>query len=207
MCPVHPPLRGCFPLVCSKILKFTSSYAPAVPWSGDVVIYSNHVITCRALLKARRGIVMNSVRLALALVLSVFWANIALALDVQPQAIQSSTAWTNQSGSTLYIESVNPTGQITGHYINRAQGYGCQNTPYPATGWIYGTAITFTVKWENAVESCNSVTSWTGFYYQGAITTLWQLVINGSTSKDQIIQGEDIFKPTEQKNLQSLKLK
>jgi len=150
---------------------------------------------------------INSFRLTFILVFSMLWANIAVALEAPEQTIQSLSAWTNQSGSTLYIDSIAPTGQITGHYINRAQGYGCQNTSYPVTGWVYGTAITFTVKWENPAESCNSVTSWTGFYYQGAITTLWQLVVNGSTNTSQIIQGEDIFKPVEQKKLPSLKLK
>jgi len=150
---------------------------------------------------------MNSLRVILIFVISVLWANTALALDAQKQAIQTLSAWTNQSGSTLYIDSVSSTGQIAGHYINRAAGYGCQNTAYPATGWIYGTAITFTVNWENAEESCNSITSWTGFYNQGVITTLWQLVVNGSTSTSQIIQGEDVFKATEQKKSKSLKLK
>lgn len=150
---------------------------------------------------------MNTVRLVFVLVFSVFLGNDVLAVDAQQQAIQSLSAWTNQSGSTLYIDSVSSNGQISGHYINRAQGYGCQNTSYPVTGWVYGTAITFTVTWENPVESCNSITAWTGFYSQGAITTLWQLVVNGSTSTSQIIQGQDVFKATEQKKLQSLKLK
>ena len=151
---------------------------------------------------------MRSLRLVFILVLSsICWSNFALALDAQMQPLQSLSAWTNQSGSTLYIDNISPTGQIAGHYINRAQGYGCQNTSYPATGWVYGSAITFTVNWMNAAASCNSITSWTGFYNQGAITTLWQLVINGSTSTSQIIQGGDVFKQTEQIKLQSLKLK
>jgi hypothetical protein len=115
------------------------------------------------------------------------------------EIIDASSVWTNQSGSSLYIESVDPSGMIGGYYINREQGYACQNTPYPVTGWVYGTAITFTVIWDNATESCNSITSWTGFYYQGVITTLWQLVVNGSTSDSQIIQGQDTFSPGSQK--------
>lgn len=149
---------------------------------------------------------MKTIRSTLAVVFSLFLVNGALALEAQPQTVQSLSAWTNQSGSTLYIDSVGSNGQITGHYINRAQGFGCQNTAYPVTGWVYGTAISFTVNWINAAESCNSITAWTGFYYQGKITTLWQLVINGSTSTSQIIQGQDIFSPTTQKQQQSLKL-
>nr|7OUQ_A Chain A, wilavidin [Gammaproteobacteria bacterium]7OUQ_B Chain B, wilavidin [Gammaproteobacteria bacterium]7OUR_A Chain A, wilavidin [Gammaproteobacteria bacterium]7OUR_B Chain B, wilavidin [Gammaproteobacteria bacterium]7OUR_C Chain C, wilavidin [Gammaproteobacteria bacterium]7OUR_D Chain D, wilavidin [Gammaproteobacteria bacterium]7OUR_E Chain E, wilavidin [Gammaproteobacteria bacterium]7OUR_F Chain F, wilavidin [Gammaproteobacteria bacterium] len=128
-----------------------------------------------------------------------------MAKDATQGGVQALSAWTNQSGSTLYIQSVDPSGSLSGYYINRAAGYGCQNTPYPVTGWVYGTAITFTVLWENATESCNSITAWTGFYYQGQITTLWQLVINGSTSTGQIISGEDIFKPSQQKKSKTLK--
>lgn len=118
--------------------------------------------------------------------------------------LQALSAWTNQSGSTLYIENIGNDGKITGSYINRAQGYGCQNIAYPATGWVYGTAITFTVSWENTIESCNSITSWTGFIYQGEIHTLWQLVVNGSSSTSQILKGSDTFKPSVMKSHKSL---
>lgn len=110
------------------------------------------------------------------------------------EGLTTLSAWNNQSGSTLYIESIDPnSGLLTGTYINKASGYGCQNHPYPVTGWVYGTAITFTTNWKSSGESCNSITSWTGFYDKGKITTLWQLVINGSTSTSQILQGEDVF--------------
>lgn len=111
-------------------------------------------------------------------------------------SIQALSAWTNQSGSTLYIDSVSSTGLLTGTYINRAAGYGCKNISYPVTGWVYGTAISFNTIWQSTTESCNSITAWTGFYYQGKIKTLWQLTINGSKSTSQIIQGSDVFSPT-----------
>ena len=108
--------------------------------------------------------------------------------------VLTGSSWTNQSGSTLHIKSVDPnSGQLTGSYINRAPGYQCQNIPYPVTGWVYGTAITFTTNWKSTTQSCNSITSWTGFYNNGKIETLWQLVINGSTSTSQIIHGNDVF--------------
>ncbi|MBZ0092243.1 MAG: avidin/streptavidin family protein [Sulfuricellaceae bacterium] len=126
--------------------------------------------------------------------LFLFMSGGALAGSADQPAVQALSAWTNQSGSTLYIDAVNPsTGQLSGHYINRAQGYNCQNISYPVTGWIYGTAITFTTIWQSTTESCNSITAWTGFYYKGQISTLWQLVINGSTSTGQIMQGSDVF--------------
>lgn len=122
------------------------------------------------------------------------------------EKVQSLSAWTNQSGSTLYIDSIGSNGQLTGTYINRAQGYGCQNIAYPVTGWVYGTAITFTTTWQSAAESCNSITAWTGFLYQGQIQTLWQLVINGSSSTKQIIQGADTFSWQPSKTFKSLKI-
>jgi Avidin family len=117
----------------------------------------------------------------------------AMADGSAPKSVESLSAWTNQSGSTLYIDAVSPDGQITGHYINRAQGFGCQNIVYPATGWVYGSSITFTVKWQSTTQSCNSITSWTGFFNAGKIDTLWQLVINGSTNTSQIRKGSDVF--------------
>jgi hypothetical protein len=109
-------------------------------------------------------------------------------------SLKALSAWTNQSGSTLYIDTIGSNGLLTGTYINRAAGYGCQNISYPVTGWVYGTAITFNTIWQSTTESCNSITAWTGFYYQGQINTLWQLTINGSTSTSQIIKGSDVFK-------------
>ncbi|MBV1880309.1 MAG: avidin/streptavidin family protein [Pseudomonadales bacterium] len=131
-----------------------------------------------------------------AVIVSVLFSISAYADSNQSTSLQALSAWTNQSGSTLYIDTIESNGLLTGTYINRAQGYGCQNISYPVTGWVYGTAITFNTLWQSTTESCNSITAWTGFYYQGAIRTLWQLTINGSTNTSQIIQGSDTFKPS-----------
>lgn len=125
----------------------------------------------------------------------------------QPASLKALSAWTNQSGSTLYIDSVGSDGLLTGTYINRAAGYGCQNISYPVTGWVYGTAITFNTVWKSTTQSCNSITAWTGFYYKGAISTLWQLSVNGSSSTSQILQGSDTFKPSLAVHKKSLILK
>lgn len=144
----------------------------------------------------------------LKLVVLLFVANTGMAASpdaAAPTALQAGSGWTNQSGSTLYIDAVDPTGRITGHYINRAAGYSCQNISYPVTGWVYGTALTFTTIWESTTESCNSITAWTGFLNaQGQIATLWQLVISGSTSTSQIIQGNDVFTYSSKVNKKSL---
>lgn len=125
----------------------------------------------------------------------------------QPSSLSALSAWTNQSGSTLYIDTIDSNGLLTGTYINRAAGFSCQNISYPVTGWVYGTAITFNTLWQSTAESCNSITAWTGFYYQGQLSTLWQLVINGSTNTSQIITGTDTFKPATRVSNRSLLLK
>ena len=113
--------------------------------------------------------------------------------DSSSTSILVPSSWVNQDGSPLSITSVDSAGQITGIYITGAAGYNCQNIVYPVTGWIYGKAITFDTKWQSAIESCNSITSWAGFLYQGEISTFWNLTLNGSTSTSQIIQGKDTF--------------
>lgn len=124
------------------------------------------------------------------------FSSFSMSADGNVKSIEALSAWTNELGSTLYIDTIGSNGLLTGTYINRAAGYGCQNISYPVTGWVYGTAITFTTIWESTTESCNSITAWTGFYYNGQISTLWQLVINGSTSTSQILTGSDVFKPS-----------
>lgn len=132
---------------------------------------------------------MKAFRMMLILAFSLLFANVASATKA------NLTGWVNQRGSTLYITRTSPSGQFEGTFINRAAGFRCQNSPYPVVGWRYGTAITFSVKWQNPQESCNSITAWTGFISGGTMTTLWQLVPNGATSTRQIMQGEDTFRP------------
>lgn len=105
--------------------------------------------------------------------------------------IQLPMVWTNQRGSTLIIREIGSNGQLTGTYINGAQGTGCQGTPYLVTGWLYDKVISFAVIWQNNVASCNSITAWTGFIGNNLMKTKWQLVTNGSLKIDQ---GEDDFK-------------
>ncbi|HEX2094325.1 MAG TPA: avidin/streptavidin family protein [Longimicrobiaceae bacterium] len=120
--------------------------------------------------------------------------------NVSAQALTVESAWTNQSGSTLYIEDIDSEGKLTGFYINRAQGYRCQNTPYPVTGWVLGNNITFTVKWENTSENCQSLTAWAGYLGRDLrITTRWYL-----TYQNQITTGTDIFTRTAQTTSPSL---
>lgn len=141
----------------------------------------------------------------------VLVATFALAISSFARAdtvekVLSGSGWTNQSGSTLYIDNVASNGLLTGTYINRAPGFNCQNIAYPVTGWLYDDAITFTTIWQSSTESCSAITAWTGFFYQGQIQTLWQLVIGGSSNTNQIVRGTDTFTWQASKTHKSLKL-
>jgi len=124
-------------------------------------------------------------------------------LGLLPALEAQESTWQNQRGSTLYIEDIDSEGLITGLYVNQAAGFSCQGTPYPVTGWVLaGTnTITFTVKWENTTQNCQSLTAWTGFFSSDGqtMTTLWQMVVNGTTSTSQIYQGSDTFTLVTQK--------
>ena len=122
------------------------------------------------------------------------WFSLASAEDVNK--INSNTNWVNQAGSSLQIGEIEENGLFKGTYINRAKGYSCQNIPYPVTGWVNGTALTFTVKWQHPEESCGSLTAWTGFLSGGKITTEWQLVKDQTTEVGQLFKGTAIFTKT-----------
>lgn len=70
----------------------------------------------------------------------------AYADENESGSVLASSSWTNQNGSTLIINSIYSNGMLTGQYINREAGWNCQNTPYPVTGWVYGSAITFATR-------------------------------------------------------------
>ena len=124
----------------------------------------------------------------LAVIFLFLCVNVTLA---QTSGLTVPSYWQNQRGSILHLNGMDAAGHVVGQYTNKAQGYPCQAT-YPLVGWIYDNGITFTVAWVNDTESCNSLTSWTGHYNNGAITTQWLLVNNSS---GVITKGEDIFGP------------
>ncbi len=109
--------------------------------------------------------------------------------------VSTSSTWTNQSGSTMTI-SIDGNDNVTGQYINRAQGTGCQNSPYPIAGRVTGNFIAFSVAWTNGTQNCNSVTGWAGYAQASgstiAIVTQWNLAYQGSGAP-AIEQGADTF--------------
>ncbi len=72
--------------------------------------------------------------------------------------VQAGDTFVNQRGSTVTFTKVMPNGALEGYYINRAAGFGCQNTQYPMIAWAYENNIVFTVIWNNSTENRNSIT-------------------------------------------------
>ena len=109
----------------------------------------------------------------------------------------ASSTWTNESGSMMTLE-FGPGNAVSGSYINHAEGFNCQGTPYPLTDWVVGNFISFSVAWDNVYENCNSATAWSGFAEADGgsvqIVTLWTLAFQGS-SGPEIETGKDAFKP------------
>lgn len=109
--------------------------------------------------------------------------------------VSVSSTWKNQSGSTMMI-SVDSFGNVSGQYINRAAGTGCQNTPYPLVGRVNNNFIAFSVAWNNATENCNSATGWAGYAQATGsdvqIVTNWNLAYE-DPSGPRIEQGSDTF--------------
>lgn len=107
----------------------------------------------------------------------------------------TETAWQNETGSTMSLK-VADDGSVSGTYVNRASGTGCQFSPYPIVGQVNGRFIAFVVAWDNASSNCNSITAWSGYVSAtrpvAQITTRWNIAYKG-TSQPAIAQGEDTF--------------
>lgn len=136
-----------------------------------------------------------------------FFAFVPLMVSVQVSAIAQSaaerdsilsgteTAWQNETGSTMSLK-VAPDGSVSGTYVNRASGTGCQFSPYPIVGQANGNFIAFVVAWDNATSNCHSITAWSGYVSAtrpvAQIATRWNIAYQG-TSQPAIAQGEDTF--------------
>ena len=133
---------------------------------------------------------MKFLRIALLWAASLLFTSVALAQDASPLA--SGSSWKNELGSVMTIGSYDPTtGQINGTYVSAV---GCDaGTTFPLSGWINGSAITFSVDWGS---NCNSLTAWTGQYVSssGSINTLWYLATN-QVGWSGLLAGNDRFIP------------
>ncbi len=125
------------------------------------------------------------------LLIFLLWAPMAVNAASDSLKLVAGQTWVNQSGSTLTITGYGANNSFTGYYINRAAGFGCQNTQYPVSGWVNGFTIGWSVNWANSTQNCGSVTAWAGYYSSasGQILTKWSL----ATSAPDIIVGGDTF--------------
>lgn len=117
------------------------------------------------------------------------------AASADAQGLQPNTTWQNDKGSEFTILGISSDGSLKGTYTNRAVGFQCQNTPFPVVGWIDGEKIAFSVRWKNAQQDCQSITSWTGYLSGNRILTDWDLVYLDATEKRPLMyRGTDYFK-------------
>ncbi len=127
---------------------------------------------------------------------------IGYSVSASGQGIPAPSEWIGPKGSKLVIQTLDPNSQkLTGTYTNNAPefapGFGCQGTPYPIDGVIYGHFITWTVVWFYAQnEDCKSITSWSGYYIPGEIRTLWTTIYKG-VDGPEILPAEGSFKRVE----------
>jgi hypothetical protein len=116
-----------------------------------------------------------------------------IAQSAQAQ-VAPGTQWTNGRGSVLTIKSVDPSGMFEGEYVNNAAGFGCQGTPYPATGWINNDSIGWLVNWKNASADCRSITSWSGVLLSPTlIESMWSLGYTSTNHGPRVMVGSDFF--------------
>lgn len=125
------------------------------------------------------------------------------AMSPEIKLVAGASNWVNQSGSVAqFVFTPSPTQpqtyEVSGNYINNAQGTGCKGTPYPLSGAYYSgnQIISFSVVWSNASANCQSATGWTGYFdfsgSQAVLKTDWNLAFySGSTPAIQ--QGQDDF--------------
>ncbi len=100
---------------------------------------------------------------------------------------EDTASYINQSGSTMSV-SISDKGAVSGTY-NTALGCGV-GIERPLKGFKNGTAITFTVSF----EECGSITSWVGHIQDnGDISTIWTLA-RGNEGWDAKLTGTSIFK-------------
>jgi hypothetical protein len=108
------------------------------------------------------------------------------------KSFEANAAWTNRNGSTLTIQKILPDGSFTGSFTNRAGG-ACRNAPYAVTGWIDGQRIAFAVRWANATDYCEGITSWTGYLSDDGLLTRWIIVHLNRRGRPVFNTGTDVF--------------
>ncbi|MFE6737495.1 avidin/streptavidin family protein [Streptomyces tubercidicus] len=146
----------------------------------------------------------KSLLAAVAVALSLFTVSASASAD--PRTALDGTAgitgtWYNELGSSLIVTK-NADGSLTGTYEstvgNAENKYVLTGRYDTATTSGTGTALGWTVAWNNSYRNAHSATTWSGQYVGGAherITTQW-LLTSGTTKADawkSTLVGHDEF--------------
>jgi len=148
----------------------------------------------------------KTIALALFVTIGLATSDLGYAHDakIDERLTDSTSYWTNQSGSTMALTfdcngSQPGVCQLSGVYVNNATGFNCQGTPYPLVGvyYINTQTVSWSVAWSNAFEDCASVTGWTGYLSFSSsslqLVTYWNLAYSTGGSGRAIMQGQDTF--------------
>jgi Avidin family len=114
---------------------------------------------------------------------------VAATIAAFAQSLPVPSYWLNQRGSEMKLYSIDPQGNFLGIYINHAQGFACQGTPFALTGRATGANVTFRVVWQNAWQNCHSTTVWAGRVNGRSLPTDWVL----SAPPSPPLFGKDLF--------------
>ena len=119
------------------------------------------------------------------------FALLLIATSAQAQSGLVPSSWKNQRGSLMHADwPILPNG-FGGDYVNLAAGYPRgHGTPYPMSGTLDGSKISFSVVWVNPFENCHARTDWKGTISGNTIKTRWVITLeDGKVWK----RGIDIF--------------
>lgn len=120
---------------------------------------------------------------------------LASTAHVNAQSGAQQGTWINDHGSALVIHSIGPDGALMGTYSNGIPDYKCRGVAFPIVGWVDGEKISFTTRWKNASVDCASITSWTGYFRQGALLAEWVLVyVDDTANQPKVRLGSDQYK-------------
>jgi len=104
--------------------------------------------------------------------LAVTAFTLAMACSAGAQTMATPVKWQNQRGSELTITSIDATGALKGTFVNKAEGFECQNTPFDVTGRLFRSSEIFFVV---TFGPCNTVTRWRGNIRGSKMRTYWLL--------------------------------
>lgn len=130
--------------------------------------------------------------------------NLTQTQQTQIKAHKLVGTWSNESGSTMTIDSVSPDGEVRGSYktaVSAVSADKCNITEsFPLVGRADLPSLGFVVSWKNNLSNCSSVTAWSGQVQtvggQDQLVTTWLLTSQTVPKKNwqSTTVNKDIFK-------------